>query len=455
MINEDTIVALSTPAGIGAIAVIRLSGSDAITIADSIFKRKVLANENSHTLHFGHIVDGEKIIDEVVAAIFKEPNSYTKENVVEISCHGSQFIIQKIIQLLINSGARPAKAGEFTQRAFLNGRMDLSQAEAVADLIASDSESAHQAAMNQMRGGFSLEIKILRDELIHFASMIELELDFAEEDVEFANREELKKLIMNLSLKIFELKSSFQLGNVIRHGVTTVIAGRPNAGKSTLLNALLNEERAIVSEIPGTTRDTIEEAININGIIFRLVDTAGLREATDVIEKLGVERTIEKISESAIVIYVFDVNEMNADDLNKDLAQLPLNKIETIVVGNKIDGIVNRNLESEYNSIENLLFISAKQKTHIDLLKQKLVDKVLHENNLTDKTVVTNSRHYDALLKTEEALAEIIIALDAEVSKELFVSDIKRALNSLGEITGEITTDDLLASIFSKFCIGK
>ncbi|MCY7410586.1 MAG: tRNA uridine-5-carboxymethylaminomethyl(34) synthesis GTPase MnmE [Chitinophagales bacterium] len=354
-----------------------------------------------------------------------------------------------------NSGARPAKAGEFTQRAFLNGRMDLSQAEAVADLIASDSESAHRTAMNQMRGGFSLEIKILRDELIHFASMIELELDFAEEDVEFANRDDLKKLIKNLCLKIVELKSSFQLGNVIRHGVTTVIAGRPNAGKSTLLNALLNEERAIVSEIPGTTRDTIEEAININGIVFRLVDTAGLREATDVIEKFGVERTMEKISESAIVIYVFDVNEMNADDLKKDLAQLPLRKIETIVVGNKIDGVVNRNLESDYSSVENILFISAKQKTHIDLLKQKLVASVLHENNLTDKTIVTNARHYEGLMKTEESLADILNALDAEVSKELFVSDIRRALNSLGEITGEITTDDLLASIFSKFCIGK
>lgn len=455
MMADDTIVALSTPPGVGAIAVIRLSGKDSITICDSIFKGKMLNDAPSHTLHFGQVVDGEEIIDEVVIGIFKAPHSYTRENVVEISCHGAPYIQQRIIQLLTRKGARPAKAGEFTLRAFLNGRLDLSQAEAVADLIAADSESSRKAAIHQMRGGYSNEIKRLRSELIHFASLIELELDFAEEDVVFANRQQLKNLLTQLKTSISELQSSFQLGNVIRHGVTTVIAGRPNAGKSTLLNALLNEERAIVSEIPGTTRDTIEEVININGILFRLVDTAGIRAATDVLEKIGVEKTMEKIRQSALLLYVFDVKDMNREDLLYDLSRLPVGNIPVLVVGNKSDGETVADLHTAFYDVPNILFISAKEHQHLEELKHQLVDKVLQEEQLNDRTIITNARHYDALLKTGEALDDVLHALSAGTSQELFAADIRRALNYLGEITGEITNDDILASIFSKFCIGK
>ncbi len=455
MITSDTIVALSTPPGVGAIGVIRLSGKDAITICDRCFKGKALNEQPSHTLHFGPLMDGDEIADEVVVGLFKAPKSYTMEDVVEISCHGSPFIQEKIIQLLIRKGARAAKAGEFTLRAFLNGRLDLSQAEAVADLIASDSESSRKAAIHQMRGGFSAEIKKLREELIHFASLIELELDFAEEDVQFANRAQLKTLLEKLQAKIRQLIDSFRLGNVIKNGVTTVIAGRPNAGKSTLLNALLNEERAIVSEIPGTTRDTIEESININGILFRLVDTAGIREATDVLEKIGVERTMEKIRQSALLLYVFDVKEMNREDLLYDLSRLPAGDIPVIILGNKTDGEESRNLKQEYYEIPNLLFISAKENQHLDALKDHLVNLMLRSDQFNDQSIVTNARHYDSLVKTEEALQDVVAALDSGTSQELFVSDIRRALNYLGEITGEITNDELLANIFSKFCIGK
>lgn len=455
MMADDTIVALSTPPGVGAIAVIRLSGKDSITLCDSIFKGKVLNDEPSHTLHFGQVVDGDEIIDEVVMGIFKAPHSYTRENVVEISCHGAPYIQQRIIQLLTRKGARMAKAGEFTLRAFLNGRIDLSQAEAVADLIAADSESSRKAAIHQMRGGYSNEIKRLRGELIHFASLIELELDFAEEDVVFANRQQLKNLLTQLKTSISKLQSSFQLGNVIRHGVTTVIAGRPNAGKSTLLNALLNEERAIVSEIPGTTRDTIEEVININGILFRMVDTAGIRAATDVLEKIGVEKTMEKIRQSALLLYVFDVKDMNREDLLYDLSRLPVGNIPVLVVGNKSDGEIMADLHAAFYDVPNIFFISAKEHQHLDELKHQLVDRVLHEEQLNDRTIVTNARHYEALLKTGEALDDVLNALSAGTSQELFAADIRRALNYLGEITGEITNDDILASIFSKFCIGK
>ncbi len=455
MLHDDTIVALSTAPGIGAISVIRVSGREAIAITEKNFRGKKLSEQQSHTLHHGYIVADEHEIDEVVIAIFKAPNSYTREDVIEISTHGSSFISQKIIQLLIRNGARTARAGEFTMRAFINGRMDLSQAEAVADLIASDSESSHRTALNQMRGGFSSEIKKLREELIHFASLIELELDFGEEDVEFANRDQLKELVLRLKSHVLSLVQSFQLGNVIKHGVKAVIAGRPNAGKSTLLNALLNEERAIVSEIPGTTRDAIEEVININGILFRLIDTAGIREATDVIEKIGVQKTMEKIQQSAMVLYVFDVNELNRESLTNDLSRLPSNKIPVIAVGNKMDEAATENLNEKFNGTGNLLFISAKQKTHLDELKEKLSAMVLKNENFMDKTIVTNTRHYEALVKTDEALDDVLRSLESGVSKELFAADIRRALNALGEITGEITTDDLLATIFSKFCIGK
>jgi tRNA modification GTPase len=455
MITDDTIVALATPPGIGAIAVIRLSGKDAISICDKVFKGKLLKDQLSHTMHLGHIMNGEEIIDEVVASIFKAPHSYSRENVMEISCHGSPFIQQKIIEQFIRMGARAARAGEFTMRAFLNGRLDLSQAEAVADLIAADSESARRTALNQMRGGFSSEIKKLREELIHFAALIELELDFSEEDVEFANREQLKDLLLQLKRQIVDLQASFQLGNVIKNGVTAVIAGRPNAGKSTLLNALVNEDRAIVSEIPGTTRDTIEEMININGILFRLIDTAGIRQASDVIEKLGVEKTMEKIRQSALVMYLFDVNDMSKEDLLSDLSRLPVADIPVLAVGNKIDDAPINEVQKKFDGIPHLIFISAKEKEHLEDLRAALYSSTINEDQLADRTIVTNVRHYDSLLKTGEALDEVLNALATGISKELFASDIRRMLKYLGEITGEVTNEDILEDIFSKFCIGK
>lgn len=334
---KDTIVALATPPGIGAIGVIRLSGEDAIFIVNQVFQGKDLTSQASHTIHFGTIKEDEHLIDEVLVSLFVAPKSYTGENVTEVSCHGSPYIIQQLIQVFIKKGARLAQPGEFTLRAFLNGRMDLSQAEAVADLIAAESESSHAVAMQQMRGGFSSEIKHLREELIHFASMIELELDFGEEDVEFANRDDLKQLITKIQKLIYTLVQSFQLGNVIKNGLSTVIAGRPNAGKSTLLNALLNEERAIVSEIEGTTRDTIEEVLNIKGIHFRLIDTAGIREAQDQIEAIGVEKTMQKIQQSALLVYVFDVIKTPPEEVHKDLEKLAHPGIQLLIVANKMD----------------------------------------------------------------------------------------------------------------------
>ena len=335
--TEETIVALATPSGSGAIGVIRLSGPAAITIAQSVFKGKDLTKQESHTIHFGSIADDDLVLDEVLVSLFVAPRSYTRENVVEISCHGSAYIIESIIKLLIKKGARSAKAGEFTLRAFLNGQMDLSQAEAVADLIASNSKASQQVALNQLRGGFSNQLKMLREQLVNFASLVELELDFAEEDVEFANRDQLKKLTHDITRIIGSLIQSFELGNAIKMGVNTVIAGRPNAGKSTLLNALLNEERAIVSHLPGTTRDTIEEVLNIHGINFRLIDTAGIREATDAIEQIGVQRTMEKISQSALLVYVYDAQQISLAELSQDLESLQKPGVVMLVVANKID----------------------------------------------------------------------------------------------------------------------
>jgi len=454
MIQEDTIVALSTAPGTGAIAIIRLSGADAILICNRIFSGKDLTKQPSHTVHFGKIKDSEHEIDEAVVTLFKAPHSYTKEDVIEISCHGSHYIIQQIIQLLIKHGARPARAGEFTLRAFLNGRMDLSQAEAVADLIASDSAGAHDMAMQQMRGGFSNKIKKLREELIHFASLIELELDFSEEDVEFANREQLKSLMVNIQKEIMTLKSSFALGNVLKNGVNTVIAGRPNAGKSTLLNVLLNEERAIVSEIPGTTRDAIEEVLNIEGVQFRMIDTAGIREAEDVIEKIGVEKTMEKIRQSAVVIYLFDVSTVSADEVKRDVEKLHLNTIPSLIVANKTDVTDEATVKKKFENIASL-FISAKNHSYIGELKNRLLSLVLNGKVKAGDMIVSNIRHYDALINTDKALEDALHGLSANIPKELIALDIKRALNFLGEITGEITNEDLLDNIFSKFCIGK
>ncbi|QEM08853.1 tRNA uridine-5-carboxymethylaminomethyl(34) synthesis GTPase MnmE [Mucilaginibacter rubeus] len=452
--NTDTIVALATPNGVGAIAVIRLSGPDAISIANSVFKGKDLSKQASHTIHFGSIADGDLILDEVLVSLFVGPRSYTRENVVEISCHASGYIVESIIKLFIKKGARSAKPGEFTLRAFLNGQLDLSQAEAVADLIASNSKASQQVALQQLRGGFSTQLQALREQLVNFASLIELELDFAEEDVEFANRDQLKNLIHEITRIVGRLINSFELGNAIKNGVNTVIAGRPNAGKSTLLNALLNEERAIVSHIPGTTRDTIEEVLNIQGINFRLIDTAGIREATDAIEQIGVQRTMEKISQSALLIYVFDAAEITIEELNKDIESLQKPGITMLVVANKAD-LLNPEQLSALPHTDRAIIISAKEKRHIDELKHKIYSSAVKDQLSGDETLITNIRHLEALQKTEEALIRVLGGIDGSITSDFLSMDIKQALHYLGEITGVVTTDDLLENIFSKFCIGK
>ncbi|PAW94634.1 tRNA uridine-5-carboxymethylaminomethyl(34) synthesis GTPase MnmE [Mucilaginibacter sp. MD40] len=451
--NEDTIVALATPSGAGAIGVIRLSGPDAIHIANSVFKGKDLTKQATHTLHYGAITDGELILDEVVVALFVGPKSYTRENVVEISCHGSNYIIESIIKLLIKKGARAAKAGEFTLRAFLNGQLDLSQAEAVADLIASNSKASQQVALQQLRGGFSNQLAQLREQLVQFASLIELELDFAEEDVEFANRDQLKQLIHTIIRIISSLIQSFELGNAIKNGVNTVIAGRPNAGKSTLLNALLNEERAIVSHIAGTTRDTIEEVLNIQGINFRLIDTAGIREATDTIEQIGVQRTMEKIRQSALLLYVFDAVQITIEELNNDLESLQHPGVTMLVIANKAD-LLNQEQLLSLPHTDKAIIISAKEKQHIDELKASIYSAAIKDQLSGNETLVTNIRHLEALQKTEEALTRVLNGIN-DVTSDFLAMDIKQALHYLGEITGAVTTDDLLENIFSKFCIGK
>lgn len=433
---------------------IRLSGAEAINILDPIFLGKKLAKQDSHTLHFGRIVDGDETIDEVVIGLFLGPNSYTGENILEISCHGSSYILNRVLQLIIAKGARLAGPGEFTQRAYLNGKMDLSQAEAVTDLIASENKATHKMAMQQMRGGYSEEIAKLRQELIDFAALVELELDFGEEDVEFADRPKLIGLIDKIRGVIGALIKSFQLGNVLKKGVNTVIAGRPNAGKSTLLNALLNEERAIVSDIPGTTRDVIEEVLTIDGIAFRLIDTAGIREATDTIEKMGVERTLQKLEQSAITIFVFDLSASSLEDVTADLSNFQSSDVSQIVIGNKKDLVSASELEV-YKNIENIHFVSAKDKSDMDSLRKSLTSLVGSGKLNTNQLIVSNARHYEAFTKSDEALAAVKNGLESEISGELVASDIRQALHHLGSITGEISTDDLLSSIFSRFCIGK
>ena len=452
--QEDTIVAPATPAGVSAIAVVRLSGRKAIELVAKFFEGKNLAEAETQTVHFGKLKDGDKWIDEVVVTLFRAPHSFTREDVVEISCHGSSFIVEKITALFIRAGARAAQPGEFTLRAFLNGRIDLSQAEAVADIIESDSDSSLHAALNQVRGGVSAEIKKLRAELIDTASLLELELDFSEEDVEFANRSQLKKLLEKISLLVSDLISSFELGNAIKHGVTTVIAGRPNAGKSTLLNALLNENRAIVSEIPGTTRDTIEEVLNIGGIRFRLIDTAGIREAGDVIEKAGVERTMEKIKQSMLLVYVFDITELSPEELQADLNALQVDEKNLLIAGNKTD--LDVSARKKFESNKNIQFISADKREGINTLKEKLFSKISSgKNQFSDQTIITNLRHRDALKKTSETLTNSLSLLQTNSSTELIALELRSALQSLGEITGEISNDELLGNIFSRFCIGK
>ena len=452
---DDTIVALSTPPGVGAIAVIRLSGSNAIIIVDKLFPSKDLLSQSSHTIHVGFLKEEEKVIDEAVISLFRNPKSYTGEDVVEISCHGSPYVQQQAIEACIKKGARLAKPGEFTQRAFLNGKLDLAQAEAVADLIASNTAASQKAALHTMRGGFSENLSALRERLIRFSALIELELDFSQEDVEFADRKSLYDLIDELTQSTNQLTNSFQLGNVIKNGVSVAIIGKPNAGKSTLLNALLNENRAIVSDIPGTTRDTIEEIINIDGILFRLIDTAGIRQqSNDAIENAGMERSLEKMKQADLVLYLFDAAETKLEIEHKksELENLQLN---FLLVANKVDINGEATANEKFAAINKMIFISAKQYLHTDMLKERMVDAVLRGQLQTENTIITNARHYHALKEVAKSLTDIKTGLDDKLPGDLLSLDIRRCLHYLGEITGEITNDDQLDFIFSKFCIGK
>ena len=466
MLYNDSIVALATPSGAGAIAIIRISGKDAISIGNSVFqsiKGKDLTKQKSHTLHLGHIIDNQKTLDEVLVSIFKGPHSYTGENTIEISCHGSTYIQQQIIQLLLRKGCRMASPGEFTLRAFLNGKLDLSQAEAVADLISSDNEASHQIAMQQMRGGFSNEIAKLREELLNFASLIELELDFAEEDVEFADRTQFHELLNRIELVLKRLIDSFAVGNVIKNGIPVAIVGEPNVGKSTLLNALLNEERAIVSEIAGTTRDTIEDELVIGGIGFRFIDTAGIRETEDVVESIGIRKTFEKIEQAQVVLYLFESVKFQVSgseyitEIEKVKNKYPLKPL--IVVINKIDLLSEEEILNIQKQLETLNLkpetISAKQNIGVDQLKNQLLSFVNTGALRNNETIVTNTRHYDSLLKALDEIQKVKYGLETNLSSDLMALDIREALYHFGMITGQVTNDELLGNIFANFCIGK
>ena len=461
MIKNDNILALASPSGIGAISLIRVSGPESILIVDKIFRgvEKIkLLDQIANTVQLGYIVDNDRTIDKVLITVFKNPRSYTGEDLVEISCHGSLFIQESIIQLLLNHNCRVAKPGEFTMRSFLNGKMDLSQAESVADLISSNSEASHRLAMNQMRGGFKNDINDLRTELVNFASLIELELDFSQEDVEFANLKELNKLLDKITLSLKKLIDSFKTGNVIKNGIPISIVGEPNTGKSTLLNTLLNEDRAIVSSIAGTTRDTIEDQININGVNCRFIDTAGIRNTEDKIESIGIERTFKKMNESEIIIFLIDYSTLNQEKLNYYVSYL--NEIDNKFPNTKLITILNKKDIKSDIPINDLkifdpILISAKNKSNIDRLRDEIS---LYINNLTvqiDNSVVSNSRHYDLLNKTYEEIHKVKISISKNISSDLLAIDIKQAIYFLGELTGEISNDEVLGNIFSKFCIGK
>ncbi|QJW90791.1 tRNA uridine-5-carboxymethylaminomethyl(34) synthesis GTPase MnmE [Spirosoma taeanense] len=458
ILQLEPIAALATAPGIGAIAVIRVSGEGAIQLTNRIFRGKDLTQQPSHTAHFGTLRNSDGgIIDEVLVTVFRTPKSFTKEDVVEISCHGSEFIIQQILRRLTQEGVRLARPGEFTQRAFLNGQFDLVQAEAVADLIASDSDASHRAALTQLRGGFSKQLKTLRQQLIDFVALVELELDFGEEDVEFAHRDQLRQLMLDIRRVLHPLIESFSAGNVIKNGVPTVIVGKPNAGKSTLLNALLNEEKAIVSDIPGTTRDVIEDELFIDGIRFRLIDTAGLRLATDQIEAIGIERTQQKMRDATLVVYLFDAKNITPDELQTAVADVRESGKPYLLVGNKLDALSDGKRQVlEEVAGERIVWISAARQTHLDDLKSTLSARVRTDAAVqTGSAVVTNARHYEHLTGTDEALARALNGLDTGTTPDWLAMDLRVALQHLGELTGQITTDDLLDSIFSKFCIGK
>ena len=456
MIQNDTITAIATAPGSGAIAVIRISGDDAINITEKIFvpaqKNKKLSEQKANTIHFGTIINENDIIDEVLISIFKAPHSYTGENSVEISCHGSSHIQRKILELLISKGARLAEPGEFTLRAFRNGKMDLSQAEAVADLIASSSETARRVAMKQMRGGFRNEIQDLRMRLLNFISLIELELDFAEEDVEFADRSELKKLTAIIAKHLQKLINSFKLGNVIKNGIPVAIIGAPNVGKSTLLNALLNEDKAIVSDIPGTTRDSIEDVVNLHGVLFRFIDTAGIRDTKDTIENLGIERTFSKVQDAEIILLMADATQNNIEDIIQTVKTKIKNK-KTLLVINKTD-LLKKELilpETDCEHIE----ISAKNKKNINRLIDKLIETAGINTINQDEVIISNTRHYQALNHALEAIERVQEGLETGISSDFLSMDIREVLHFLGEISGEITNDEILGNIFKNFCIGK
>lgn len=452
---NDTIVALATAPGIAAIAVIRVSGKEAFSIVNGLFPSKDLFAQSSHTIHVGLLRTKSEVLDEAVISVFKGPGSYTGEDVVEISCHGSPFVQEKVMQAIITAGARLANPGEFTLRAFLNGKMDLTQAEAVADLIASNTEASRRTALQNIRGGFSNELKDLREQLIKFSALIELELDFSQEDVAFADRSQLKQLIGELQKVIDRLLQSFKLGNVIKNGVQAAIIGKPNAGKSTLLNTLLNENRAIVSEIAGTTRDTIEEVLNIDGVLFRLIDTAGIRQHTaDIIESIGVERSLEKMHAADVVLYIFDANETGKEQLQQAINELSAAGVNYLLVGNKADESDMRNYADKFSDAD-ILFISAKNHHGIEELKKRLLQKAVTGEINTEDTIVTNARHFDALQKLHTILLDVITGMEQNIPGDLLAIDIRQCLHYLGEITGEITNEDQLDYIFSKFCIGK
>ncbi len=464
MLDQSTICAIATSPGMGPIAVIRLSGERAIEITGLVYKSpvgsKMLSAQKANTIHFGTICEGPEIIDEVVISLFRAPHSFTGEDVVEISCHGSVYIQQRILQLLISKGARMARPGEYTQRAFLNGKMDLSQAEAVADLIASTTRASQKVAISQMRGGFSSEISSLREKLLHFIALVELELDFSEEDVEFADRKELRALVDLIASVVSRLTGSYQLGNVIKNGIPVAIIGETNVGKSTLLNTLVNEERAIVSDIHGTTRDVIEDVVNIQGTAFRFFDTAGLRETTDKIENLGIERSYNTLKEATIVLLVVDTTNPLKLVLSRiDKIRKYLSDQHLIITANKLDtgkeetiaGLKSLPLKNE----EELVFISAKNRSHLDELILKMQKVIALDNIGEEGTIVTNARHYEALTRALEAIRRVQTGMDRQVSGEFLAQDIRECLEYLGEITGEISNDEVLGHIFKNFCIGK
>ena len=463
MIQNDSIIALATPSGIGAISVIRISGEDAINIVSKKFNSisgKELRNQKTHTIHLGHIIENNRIIDEVLVSVFKNPSSYTGENVVEISCHGSSYIQQEIIQLFLKNGCRMADNGEFTMRAFLNGKMDLSQAEAVADVIASNSSASHQLAIQQMRGGITNELKDLRAKLLDFAALIELELDFSGEDVEFADRTKFKELVATISSVLKKLIDSFSFGNAMKNGIPVAIIGEPNVGKSTLLNSLFNEEKAIVSEIAGTTRDAIEDELIIEGVAFRFIDTAGIRQTNDIVESIGIRKTFEKAENAQLLIFLIDSNKFVGSKSTF------LEEIETIknrfpnkrllLIANKIDSLPEKQRKEITTSVKDILLLSAKEKIGITTLLEELTSLVNRGALSNNEIIVTNSRHFEALNNALNAINSVQEGIDLEISTDLFSIDIRECLRHLGNITGEYDVDkDILGHIFSNFCIGK